>query len=578
MSYAPTQPVGGRVRFPPPPTPSLSSGLQTRGDLFTPTRQSTATSSPFRTVLRRSAYLEPEPNANPFTPRPDRGASPVSGSRTLARRNTTLGTVSRGNRTSLYQTGPTSTSKASTGIAGDTRLPLPSTNSSEDISISMGGGGNGGSIGGIGAWPSDTYNNSNSVSSLGIGGSTGIASDVTSKTPFARPRSPAPRSASPHKSTKKLPSFLLGSAQPGKSSSVAATYQPDTALTSASSASSSVFGLSSARLPNELPLSSHPISPRVSRRLSGFGSNDMLSSAYKSSVVTAAGRTVPGTTTTLEDAPPIVTLDDMDDEKPNVFLNGKNISNPAQLDDADPFSSPHDAHNSAYAANSLPINDSENNTGGQDYEDVKIRSVLVSGLPPESESSALNQFRVYGEILAFVVAPSKANSLALLYAEPWQAQRAVAQGGNAGCILIGDRTLASISWADVDSTSLLYKKVFPGRAVPASAAQPNTDEFTLSQAIYAQSPRKRPLSTAQQNGGGSRIDKIRETEAARSSRAAGPGSPFRQQRFTGFGGFSTSETAAGINSASSVSVLKASATPRPRNGLLQSALDILFGW
>ncbi|KAJ1668144.1 hypothetical protein IW140_000690 [Coemansia sp. RSA 1813] len=564
MSYAPTQPVGGRVRF---PQPSDSFGLQgNSSDFLTPTRQSAVVSSPFRTVLRRSAHVEPEPSVNPFTPRPDRSASPV-GSQALARRNTTgLGTVSRSGNGTGYQSRMERTPGS--------RLSLARGSSREDVSISA----HDDSTGGVGAWPTETYLRGG-ASTLGLGGSSGMAGDGTSITPFGRPRSPAPRSASPHKSTKKLPSFLLGSTQAVKSPTSATPYQPDSALTTASLTTSSMFGLSSAGSSVQMPLSSRPISPRVSRRLSGFGSNDMLSSAYKSSAMAATGRGASGVAASLEDAPPVMTLDDMDDDKHDVFLNGEHISNSAKVEDADPFATNADQFGGLQASNA-PGDSANAAAGDKDYEDVKMRSVLVSGIPTESESSVLNQFRVYGEVLAFSVAPTEANSLAILYAEPWQAQRAIAQGGNAGRILVGNRTVVAVAWADVESTVALFKQVFPGRAEPESASQPCMKSFTLSQTIYAQSPRKRPHSLAQPLSGGSHVDKIRETEAARINRTISTNSPFRQKQFASMSGTGVRE-ATGTSAPSSgapMSVLKAQTAPRPRNGLLQSALDILFGW
>ncbi|KAJ2542167.1 hypothetical protein EV175_006079 [Coemansia sp. RSA 1933] len=564
MSFAPTQPVGGRVRFPQQPGSSLSPGLQgNTSDFFTPARPNTVVSSPFRTVLRRTAHAESEPSANPFTPRPDRVASPV-GSRSAARRSTAgLGTVTRSAKGTSYQNGLERTPGS--------RLSLAWGANSENVALSA----HDDNIGGVGAWPADTYLRGG-ASTLGLDSASGMAGDGSSVTPFGRPRSPVPRSASPHKSSKKLPSFLLGSTQAVKSPTTATPYQPDSALKSAALTSTSIYGLSSAATPAQIPLSSHPISPRVSRRLSGFGSNDMLSSAYKSSTKAATSRGASGSVVSLEDAPPVMALDEMDDDKHGVFLNGESIGNSAKSDEVDPFVSAADPFGSIHTS-SKPQGEAA--TGDQDYEDVKVRSILVGGIPAESESTVLNQLRVYGEVLAFSVAPIEPNSLAVLYSEPWQAQRAIAQGGNAGRILIGDRTVVSVSWADAESTAVLFKQVFPGRTMPESATQPSTDSFTLSQTIYAQSPRKRTHSSAQPLGG-SRLDKIRETDVTRINRTVGSNSPFRQKQFTGMGRASAPDTTSASESSggASTSALRAQTAPRPRNGLLQSALDILFGW
>ncbi|KAJ1737884.1 hypothetical protein LPJ72_000039 [Coemansia sp. Benny D160-2] len=574
MSRAPAQPVGDRVRFPQPSASSRSSGLHgSNGDLFTPARPNTVVSSPFRTVLRRTARVDPEPSVNPFTPRPDRAASPVS-TRPIARRNTTgLGTGLRSGKGAGYLTGLDKTPSL--------RLSLSRGNSSEDADASM----RDDRIGGVGAWPTETFYGGD-PSTLGLGGtSSAMPGDDTPITPFGRPRSPAPRSVSPHKTTKKLPSFLLGSTQTAKPATSATPFQPDSALTTASQAPSSVYGIPSAVSTARLPLSSHPISPRVSRRISGFGSNDMLSSAYKSSAITAGGGGASGIAASLEDAPPVMTLDDMDEDKHDAFLSDEDTGAATQngragsfAAAADPFASIQEPR-SAEAGPNAADGAGKATSGDKDYDDVKLRSIVVAGIPAESESGVLNQFRVYGEILAFAVSPVGPNSLAILYSEPWQAQRAIAQGGNAGRILIRSRNVVSVSWADAESIAILFKQVFPGRAVPESVAQPSTRSFTLSQTIYAQSPRKRPLSSAHPSDGGLRIDKIRETEVTRNGRQAGSSSPFRQQQFSSMGRLGTRETTGASTSlGASGSVLRAQTAPRPRNGLLQSALDILFGW
>ncbi|KAJ2501890.1 hypothetical protein GGH96_001533 [Coemansia sp. RSA 1972] len=529
MSYLPTQPVGERVRF----QSQIPGSMHT--DLQTPTRQGN-TMSPFRTTLRRSTHFEPESKANPFTPRVDRGLSPA-GSRMLARRST-LGTA-RTARSSLHIT-----DTASNGAEGSKQVPFAATAEYP-------------ALGGVGGWPvgSSIATSTPLNSTLAAG-----ESEQASKTPFSRPKSPAARSASPHRNAKKLPSFLLGSMQSVKSSGTSTPYPPDTALSANSTAAVTIFSIPSAQVPQ----SSRPVSPRVSRRISGFGSNDMLSSAYRSSGA-GSSRGV-GPASSLDDAPPIMTLDDMDMEHPSEHM--REIDG---LADTDVFamqtdgSTMNDVHQMAAIDGNAVGNE-------QDYCDVKARAVVVSGLPANTESSTLNYFRGFGEILAFSGVPGASDTLALLFSEPWQAQRVVAQGDSSGRILLDDRIVARVDRADAPSVSLLFKQVFPGRSLPSSAAPPVTESFTFSQAIYAQSPRRRPAASAPAHGR-SRIDAVREVEA----RGAGsPGSPFRhKQVLTHSAPASTSTVMASANGQASV---LSSSAPKPRNGLLQSVLDILFGW
>ncbi|KAJ2809199.1 hypothetical protein H4R20_000316 [Coemansia guatemalensis] len=561
--YAPTQPVGGNVRFQSQMPHSAAHG---RGDLLTPTRQNGYGQSPFRNSLASGSHFDTTANVNPFTPRVDRGMSAAS-SRTLARRNTTLGTTTRIDRSGSYQGQAPSISVTDSSMQGTQ-------------SSTLNPGAEYPALGGIGGWPASSASATNHsagavVASAGVVGDNAGASDSGSKSSFSRPKSPASRSASPHQNRKKLPSFLLASAPAPKSPGASSPYPPDTARTGRSTATSSAFAIPSAKSPAQAPLSSRPVSPRVPRRLSGFGSNDMLSGAYRSSMVPASGRAA-GPASSLDDAPPIVTLDEIDMESPDVFAHdgGDIVANDP---DADVFAMhPEDTFNNDRRREHNYIDGADPADSEQDYEDVKIRSIVVSDLPPNSESSTLNYFRSFGEILAFSTMPAAGDSLALLFSEPWQARQALSQGDRNGRILLDGRVLVRVDWADAQCTSVLFKKVFPRRPLPKSAAPPPTESFSFAEAVYAQSPRKRPASLAQQQVG-SRIDSIRDSETR--GRAAG-GSPFKHQRImprSSAGPATTSMAASGSISGSALAP-KVTVPPKPRNGLLQSALDILFGW
>ncbi|KAJ1989376.1 hypothetical protein GGI04_006042, partial [Coemansia thaxteri] len=226
-----------------------------------------------------------------------------------------------------------------------------------------------------------------------------------------------------------------------------------------------------------------------------------------------------GAALTLDDAPPTMTLDDMDMEPTDPFVRATDGGE----GDADPFAPSHAATraNVEYARQS-----SEDGVSSEDdYNDVKIRSVVVKGLPAETESSALNHFRGFGEILAFTVVP--AIGLALLYAEPWQAQRAISQADSAGRILIGGRTLAAVLWADETSIAALFAHVFPGRPLPSSAVPPAPESFTLAETIYAQSPQARAARQPPQQRVGSRLNAVQMADT--KSRPAGA-SPFKQHQ------------------------------------------------
>ncbi|KAJ2617900.1 hypothetical protein H4S08_000135 [Coemansia sp. RSA 1365] len=557
--YAPTQPVGGHVRF---QSQMPHSAARSRGDLLTPTRQNGHGLSPFRASPANNLHFDNKANVNPFTPRVDRGMSSAS-SRTLARRNTALGTTTtRIGRSGSYQGQAPSISVTNSSVQGVRSSTL---NSGAEYPT----------LGGIGGWPASGATAINPSTGV-VMSSTGVVSDNAgpgdsgSKSPFSRPKSPASRSASPHQNKKELPSFLLASTPAPKSPGVNTPFSPETARTGRSTTTSSAFPIPSAKLSARAPMSSRPASPRVPRRLSGFGSNDMLSGAYRSSMVPASGRAV-GPASSLDDAPPIMTLDDMDSGDTFAHEDGDIVTKDP---DADVFAMhPED---SADAGIRHKHNGADSADSEQDYNDVKIRSIVISDLPPNSESSTLNYFRSFGEVLTFSTVPAAGDSLAVLFSEPWQAQQALSQSDRNGRILLDGRTLVHVDWADAQCTSVLFKKVFPRTPLPKSAAPPPTDSFSFSEAVYAQSPRKRPASAVQQQIG-SRIDSIQDSEAR--GRTAG-GSPFKHQRIMprGSAGSATTSMAASGGLSGSNSALKVTVPPKPRNGMLQSALDILFGW
>ncbi|KAJ2451384.1 hypothetical protein EV183_003661 [Coemansia sp. RSA 2336] len=551
MSFLSTQPVGERVRF---QSQLPVSGQRNSGDLLTPTRQVGSISSPFRTSLRRGELLEPNLRSNPFTPRVDHGLSPA-GSRLLPRRSLTLGTNNRPNRSSnLYQTETPAPSTAQvSGIQGA---------SSPYVSVAA----EYPNLGGIGGWPTDNTTKAALSSNTDLPGA-----DQGPKSPFSRPKSPAPRSASPHRNSKKLPSFLLGSLQSGKSTGSNTPYPPDTALSANTTAAVTIYSIPSANPSGPSPVSSRPVSPRFSRRLSGFGSNDMLSSAYRASGTAGGTSRAGASASSLDDAPPIMTLEDMSNEDHSGLLRANDATMMGTAE-ADVFAM--DSSTRTQFNESQQIADSEKDSNERDYNDVAIRAVVVSGLPPKTESSTLNYFRSFGEILAFSMMPTASDSLALLFSEPWQAQQAVAQGDSNGRIILDNRIVARVDWADAACVSMLFKQVFPNCPLPSSAAPAASGESSLSQTIYAQSPRKRPAAPTS-TPGRSRVAEIVETERRA---AAGPGSPFRQnKRALPSGTLPSSSTMMAATSAQPTTSNTAM-LPKPRNGLLQSVLDILFGW
>ncbi|KAJ2703842.1 hypothetical protein H4218_000081 [Coemansia sp. IMI 209128] len=550
MAFAPAQPVGGRMRFPQPqfgqssPSPFSPAGQRGRAEFMTPTRQvggnhASITSSPFRTSLRHNAYYEAEANANPFTPRIERGV-PVgnNGSRTLGRRVT----LQSNSTVKGVDFGDHGLGSVDGGAAGLEALSM-----NGDFA-SMGGG--------VGAWPVDAMHGAGAGSS----GANGGGVDSATGSPFgSRPKSPAQRSASPRRRTK-LPSFLLGSSQLSRSPAKSSSHLQGSEL-APTSPNASIFGLASPKA--QTPLTANPLSPR---RLSGFGSNDMLSSAYRS----AMPRNHKEAVSVLDDAPPAISLDDMDFGHDDSIVHGSD-------GDADPFAPSRDA--ARFDAGDARAGGVDGGPSSEeDYNGVKIRSVVIRGLPAETESSALNHFREFGQILAFAVVPS--GGLALLYAEPWQAQRAAGQADASGRVLIGGRTLASVEWADETCVALLFTKVFPNQALPESVIPPATSSFTLSETIYAQSPKSRGVrQPPQQPRVGSRLSALQTGDG--SGRSVGASSPFKQNQSPYARNVSSGEGGSQATSGtiySSASVLRAAPTPKPRNGILQSALDILFGW
>ncbi|KAJ2795567.1 hypothetical protein H4R21_005056 [Coemansia helicoidea] len=545
MSFQPVQPVGERLRF----KPHLpASAMRGSGEWLTPTRQGNATLSPFQTALRRSTFVESGKSANPFTPRADRALS-AAGPHTLGRRNTVRSA-------SLLAPEPVG------GVAveaGAPPAPLPGSASAVVDEYPP--------LGGVGSWPLGA---APAVLAAGLG-AVPDGTDAGSRSPFARPKSPAPRSASPHRNSKQLPSFLLGASLAPKPPSSSALYSPDTARPSLPSATSPLFDISPMPTSAKSPMTAHPASPHFSRRLSGFGSNDMLSGAYRSSVAVAAA----GVASSLDDAPPVMALDDLDADGPDGVARGENNdSGVAGGVSAGPFALP---HGGAGARGGRPQQSAADDASSeQDYNDVRVRAVVVSDLPPGAESGAVNYFREFGEILAFSAVPAVAGRLALLFSEPWQAQQAIAQADGAGRILLGGRILTRVEWADAQCTSLLFRSVFPTRALPRSAAPPPADSLSFSEALYAQSPRKRPAPHAPAAG----QPLLEAAQDSASKRRAGVGSPFRQHRQPAArpGPGAAASTVMASSDGLSGAVLKGGAAARPRNGLVQSALDILFGW
>ncbi|KAJ2908463.1 hypothetical protein GGI21_002861 [Coemansia aciculifera] len=571
MAYVPTQPVGGRLRFlqPPPSQPSLGQaspspfapagglrGIHT--EFQTPTRPSNsnnvASSSPFRTSQRHNSYLGAEAHANPFTPRIDRGLS--SATATGGR---------RGVGSTLLSTG----SSAARGT---------SANGHGLGSVDGSGFGGGGALQsdfasvGAGAWPVDLASNNDRVGGAGGG-------DAAIRSPFGtRPKSPAQRSASPRRRTK-LPSFLLGSAQlarsPAKTSSV---HLQDSELTptTPNNPSASMFGLSSPQIRTPLAAANHPISPR---RLSGFGSNDMLSNAYMSSMPPNPRAAA----FAHDDAPPVKSLDDMDDEQYVRASDGM---------DEDPFAMNHQGGGGsgasyAHADGARTSSEDGDARSEEEYENVRIRSVVMRGLPAETEASGLNYFGDFGELLAYDVV--SAGVLTVLYAEPWQAQRAVGQADEAGQVLIGGRTLASVAWADETSVAALFTRVFPQLALPKSAEPPAMESFTLAETIYAQSPQGRTAAAARQPpytpravAVGSRLNAVQALAATNGDKRS-MASPFKQKQSlysrSNVGGNGCEDGVLSGTTYSSASVLRTGASAsKPSNGLWQNAIDILFGW
>ncbi|KAJ1806982.1 hypothetical protein LPJ75_004919 [Coemansia sp. RSA 2598] len=552
MSFGQPQQVGGRVRF--STFEQQASGRLGRDNELIGNRKINTFDSPARTSIRQRTRFDNAPVSNPFAPRFDRGAA-AAGSHALTRRSATIGAAasrrSRGELTigvGSAEDAFVSRRASLTNRAGQSRREY-------------------GDIGGVGAWPASDAQGSDL-------GASGMFAEDNARTHFPRPRSPAPRSASPHQGSKKLPSFLLGSAQPLKSPGTATSaFATESALSSVPvTANSTISIASSARPSMHMPLSSRPMSPRTSRRLSGFGSNDMLSAAYSSSAA-GAGSSLSSAArgaAALDDAPPIMTLDEIDTPKDDEFACPENRtmhSSSMRAKSEDPFAA-HGADGADTGATG-----SENAKSDRDYNDVKIRSIVISGLPDETENSTLNFFREYGEVLAFEVIPTlSTNSLAILYSEPWQAQRAIGLADASGRVLLAGRTLLRVAPADEASVNLLFAQVFPDRPVPKPGSSPVTRSMTLSETLYSQSPRM-AMSPAQPLADRRSFS---NTPPAGTSMA----SPFRAGTSSRpFGraseGAALAPTAA---VASAGSVFKSQPAPKARNGLFQSVVDVLFGW
>ncbi|KAJ1949945.1 hypothetical protein FBU59_000916 [Linderina macrospora] len=508
MSHGMPQQVGGPVRLPATP------GSRKRNDFLTPTRPRNNAAAELNTARRLLTQYNSITSYNPFTPRNDRGAIPATRAHSLLRHSPMTNT---GRRASQHQS-------LANSLSGTAAL-------SEYGQL-------GGS--GLGAWPKESV--------LG----SGQLGEAANAVPFARPKSPGP--GSPRPANNVLPSFLMGGVQLPKPPAQSGTFAGESGM---ATQTGSFFNGLGAHQPTGIANSgstpaSQPkiISPRSTRRLSGFGSNDMLSGAYKAGGGSAKTAAPP------EDAPPVVALDDVDwsgtAQARIKALVRHNIEVPAKK--SVEREEPQPAENSDVDG---PITDE------QMYDDVKIRSVMALDLPADSESGVLSFFREFGHIMSFTVVPGKTSTLALLYSEPWQAQRVVSQADSEGKLRVGPKRKVRIDWASGECVDLLFTQLFPDRKLPYEDDAPPTtssidSSMSLAQKLQTQTPRAQRAA---------RTPTVNRTPARDS--------PFR--RNTDQQNQPTGAVAPQPPTVSN-SVLRQPPLPKPRNNLLQTAMDVVFGW
>ncbi|KAJ1940763.1 hypothetical protein EC988_006942, partial [Linderina pennispora] len=187
-------------------------------------------------------------------------------------------------------------------------------------------------------------------------------------------------------------------------------------------------------------------------------------------------------------------------------------------------------------------------TNEQLYDNLTIRSVMVLDLPNNTEYGVYNSFREYGRITSFtVVSQGKTSTLALLYSEPWQAQRVVSLADCEGKLRVGPKRKVRIGWANAECVDHLFMKLYPDRQLPFEddALSPNsTDEGSLSltQRLQMQTPRARRAARMASIMNGLEVAPRRLAHMANAS------------------------------------VVRQPPPPKPRNGVFQTALDLIFGW
>ncbi|KAJ1912819.1 hypothetical protein H4219_005460 [Mycoemilia scoparia] len=357
------------------------------------------------------------------------------------------------------------------------------------------------------------------------------------------------------------------------------------------------------------------------RRKMSFGTNDMLS------LLTNRDKKDPNDYISADDAPPITSLDDMDLDSQvsgsnqnggrsgyrnmldnsSMMLDEDPRYHHIQLHEPNPFLSttpnkPKNIYNGAATAGGDGQQQQQQQQHLDEHalrvqEEIHQFSLLVSGIPSNAESLVLDTFQDLGKVVDFVVEPRiTPSSMVIIFAETWSVRRILSQamdtrgrvmlrsGSHSVRVdqitepwveLLMDWWMRSNNYNNAKKTSTLPPPSAPQTAYSdlerqrrqtyqessspfgggSSGGGPNGSLISIPTNVPSPN-RGRSLTTTTNPGASSST--FSRTMVANSGKSLEPAAFIGGERITGPG---------------------AATTPmKPRNGIIQSAMDVLFGW
>ncbi|KAJ1675742.1 hypothetical protein EV182_000673 [Spiromyces aspiralis] len=403
----------------------------------------------------------------------------------------------------------------------------------------------------------------------------GLTSPVSFRSPSqsqylgTSPRSPV------QQPPKELPPFLLSTAQgrlPALSSSrIAGDFSsPQQHMDYEFQTGASLYSPHSAASPMR-PSSSHSL-----RRKDSFGTNDMLSSVARFGQQQTADATSLG-----DDAPPVISLNDMDMVidvpsprlsystkpfafEPDPFLESSSASSM--------FGDPRDlGRHGSGVVGAFP----QAAQGDTDIiDDIYQRCIMVSGIPSNLESRTLETFQELGRVVDFVVDPERSpNSMVIVFSEGWHVRRILSWAlDNRGRVMLRDSSHSvrvdqiNDQWIDI----LIPR--WRGLGTTANGGGSNDDSTTKR-------PPSRALSSTSFLADGHHPQHDKSGQDSLISIPTSVASPRTKLRSSSQATPQATRKLESAPLAKNVHAPGTNTTPmKPRNGIIQSAMDVLFGW